>query len=350
MFVDQAVISVKAGSGGPGAVSFRREKFAPKGGPDGGNGGDGGSVIAVGDENINTLFDFQGRFHWIAKDGERGGGSQCSGLGGPDLPVLMPPGTMVFDNETGEQIADLKHGERCIVAQGGRGGWGNEHFKTSTNQTPRRADPGEPGQERILRLELKLIAEVGIIGLPNAGKSTLLAALTRATPKIADYPFTTLSPQLGVAEIEPTRRIILADIPGLIEGAAQGAGLGHDFLRHVERTRVLLHLLDAAPLDGSDPAENYKKIRAELHEYSPLLSEKMEIIALNKLDLIPAEKDRKKLVKDLRGRLKLGHQDDVLLISGASRLGLRELLEKLWGMLHAKGDEVAGWKVAEPHA
>ena len=307
-------------------------------------------MIAVGDENINTLYDFQGKFHWTAKDGDRGGGSQCSGLSGEDLLVLMPPGTLVYDADTGELLADLKHGERVVVAQGGRGGWGNEHFKTSTNQRPRRADPGEPGQERHLRLELKLIAEVGIIGLPNAGKSTLLAALTRATPKIADYPFTTLSPQLGVAEIEPTRRLILADIPGLIEGAAQGAGLGHDFLRHVERTRVLLHLLDAAPMDGSDPAKNYQKIRAELHEYSPLLSEKMEIIALNKLDLVPDEKDRKKLVADLRKKLKLDHKDEVLLISGATRLGMRELLEKLWGMLHAKGDAVAGWRAAEPTA
>jgi len=348
MFVDQAVISVKAGGGGPGAVSFRREKFAPKGGPDGGNGGDGGSVIAVGDENINTLYDFQGRFHWVAKDGEPGGGSQCSGLSGADLLVRMPPGTMVYDDATGELLADLKHGDRAVVAQGGRGGWGNEHFKTSTNQTPRRADPGEPGQERQLRLELKLIAEVGIIGLPNAGKSTLLAALTRATPKIADYPFTTLSPQLGVAELEPSRRIILADIPGLIEGAAQGAGLGHDFLRHVERTRVLVHLLDAAPLDGSDPADNYRKIRAELHEYSPLLSEKQEIIALNKLDLVPDEKERKRLVADLRKKLKLGGRDEVLMLSGAARMGLKELLEKLWGMLHPKGTEVEGWKAAEP--
>jgi GTP-binding protein len=195
-----------------------------------------------------------------------------------------------------------------------------------------------------LRLELKLIAEVGIIGLPNAGKSTMLAALTRATPKIADYPFTTLSPQLGVAELDPTRRIILADIPGLIEGAAQGAGLGHDFLRHVERTRVLLHLLDVMPPDGSDPAENYRKIRNELNEYSPLLSEKQEIIALNKVDLIPDAADRKAAVEELRGKLRLGHSDQVLLISGAARQGMRELLETLWGILHPTGGKVEGWK------
>jgi GTP-binding protein len=344
MFVDQAVIAVKAGNGGAGAVSFRREKYVPKGGPDGGNGGDGGSVILEGDENINTLFDFQGRFHWNAQDGQPGTGSQCSGLAGTELVVRVPPGTMVFDSDSGELLADLKHGERAVIAKGGRGGWGNEHYKSATNQTPRRADPGEPGESRTLRLELKLIAEVGIIGVPNAGKSTLLAALTRATPKIADYPFTTLSPQLGVAEIEPSRRIILADIPGLIEGAAQGAGLGHDFLRHVERTRVLLHLLDAAPLDGSDPAENYRKIRAELHEYSPLLLEKQEVIALSKMDLVPDAAEREKLAADLRKNLQLGGKDEVLLISGAARQGLRELLETLWGILHAKGETVEGWK------
>lgn len=272
-----------------------------------------------------------------------------SGSAGKDLVIRMPPGTLVFNSDTGQLLCDLKAGDRVVIAKGGKGGWGNEHFKSSTNQTPRRADAGEPGEELPLRLELKLIAEVGIIGLPNAGKSTMLAALTRATPKIADYPFTTLSPQLGVAELDPTRRLILADIPGLIEGAAQGAGLGHDFLRHVERTRVLLHLLDIMPPDGSDPAENYRKIRHELNEYSPLLSEKQEIIALNKVDLIPDEGDRRAAVEELRQKLQLGHSDQVLLISGAARQGMRELLESLWAILHPTGGRVEGWKApAEP--
>jgi GTPase len=350
MFVDQAVISVKAGNGGAGCVSFRREKYIPKGGPDGGNGGDGGSVILIADENINTLFDFRGHHHWEAQDGEAGRGSQQSGAAGRDCIIRMPPGTMVFDAKSGEMIVDLAPGESFTVAKGGAGGWGNEHYKRSTNQTPRRADAGEPGEQRTLRLELKLIAEVGIIGLPNAGKSTLLAALTRANPKIADYPFTTLSPQLGIAELDTTRRIIFADIPGLIEGAAHGAGLGHDFLRHVERTKVLLHLLDAQPPDGSNPADNYTKIRAELHGYSPLLAEKQELIALNKLDLLSAA-DQQKAMEDLRAGLRLGHSDVVLGISGASRQNLRDLLEQLWRMLHPNpGEKVEGWKKAEAPA
>jgi GTP-binding protein len=348
MFVDQAVIAVRAGNGGPGAVSFRREKYVPKGGPDGGNGGDGGSVIAEADENINTLFDFRGTHFWEAKNGDPGGAKQCSGLAGADKIVRMPPGTIIYDADSGELIADLKqHAERVVVAKGGQGGWGNEHYKTSTNQTPRRAEPGEPGAARKLRLELKLIAEVGIIGLPNAGKSTLLAAVTKANPKIADYPFTTLSPQLGVAQIDQAagpRRIILADIPGLIEGAAHGAGLGHDFLRHVERTKVLLHLLDAAPADGSDPAENYKKIRSELAEYSPLLAEKQELIALNKMDLLDADA-RRAIEEHLRETLRLGHSDPLQTLSGATREGTRELLERLWVMLHPVPVPASeGWK------
>jgi GTP-binding protein len=333
VFVDEAVISVKAGNGGAGAVSFRREKYVPKGGPDGGNGGDGGNVILVGDENINTLYDFRGRFHWEAGHGEDGRAKQQSGAAGADCIVRVPPGTLVYEARSGQLLADLKNAESAVIARGGKGGWGNEHYKRSTNQTPRRADAGEPGEARELRLELKLIADVGIIGLPNAGKSTLLAALSRATPKIADYPFTTLSPQLGVAEVDATRRLVIADIPGLIEGAAKGAGLGHDFLRHVERTRVLLHLLDAHPPDGSDPAESYRKIRAELHQYSPLLSEKQELIVLNKMDLVP-EGERGEAAAELRRKLRLGHQDDVVAISGAARQNLRDLLERLWALAH----------------
>ena len=346
MFVDQAEISVKAGNGGRGAVSFRREKYVPKGGPDGGNGGDGGSVIFAADENVNTLFDFRGQHHWNAEDGEAGRAKQQSGLAGKDCVIRMPPGTMVFDGKSGEMLCDLKPGERIVIAKGGRGGWGNEHYKRSNNQTPRHAETGEPGPQLSLRLELKLIADVGIIGLPNAGKSTLLAALTRATPKIADYPFTTLSPQLGIAELDQTRRIVLADIPGLIEGAAKGAGLGHDFLRHVERTKVLVHLLDVAPLDGSDPAENYRKIRAELAGYSPLLAEKREVIAINKMDLVPDAAEQKERVEELCRELKLGHSEPVLALSGATRQGMKELLERMWGMLHPVETRVEGWKPA----
>jgi GTPase len=343
MFVDQATIRVKAGNGGNGAVSFRREKFVPKGGPDGGNGGDGGSVILVADPNVNTLLDFRGRHDWGAEDGEAGRASQQSGAAGQDCIIRMPAGTMVFDEGTGELLHDLSPGERVVIAKGGRGGFGNEHFKSSTNQTPRTAEPGEQGAVRNLRLELKIIADVGITGLPNAGKSTLLSVVTRATPKIADYPFTTLSPQLGIAELDPTRRIVLADIPGLIEGAAHGAGLGHDFLRHVERTRVLVHVVDAAPLDESDPVENYAKVRREIQEYSPLLAEKPEIIALNKMDLLE-EEERKQKVADFRTRLQLGHDEEVLAISAAARAGLRELLEQLWRMLHPTGEKVEGWR------
>jgi GTP-binding protein len=347
VFIDRAVIAVKAGDGGAGRVSFRREKYIPKGGPDGGNGGDGGSIIALADPNVHTLLDFRGAHHWNAQSGEPGGSSDCSGLRGEDRVLRLPAGTILLNDETSERIADLGPGDRIIVAKGGRGGFGNAHFRSSTNQTPRRAEPGQPGERLALRLELKLIADVGLIGLPNAGKSTLLAAVTRATPKIADYPFTTLSPQLGIAELDAERRIVIADIPGLIEGAASGAGLGHDFLRHIERTRVLVHLLDASPVDGSDPAANYQTVRRELAAYSGLLAEKPEIIALNKVDLVP-EPDHARLGKELRATLRLGASDELLAISAATRRGTRELLEKLWSMLHSGRAGVAGWPAPSP--
>ncbi|MCA9278798.1 MAG: GTPase ObgE [Phycisphaeraceae bacterium] len=331
MFVDTAVIRVHAGNGGNGCVSFRRQKYIPKGGPDGGDGGDGGSVVLQTDKGINTLADFRGKVDWRADHGQAGMGSQCTGATAADYVIRVPEGTLVFDNETGELIADLGPDSKHTVARGGRGGFGNEHFKTSINQAPRRADPGEPGEQKELRLELKLIADVGIIGLPNAGKSTLLSAITRAHPKIADYPFTTLSPQLGIAELDPERRLTFADIPGLIEGAADGAGLGHDFLKHIERTRVLVHLVDIEPTDKSNPDENYQKIRAELSAYSQELAEKPELVVISKTDLmLDEELDHEIAV--LSGRLGV-ERTEVMSISSASGKGLKDLLERVWTMV-----------------
>lgn len=344
MFVDRAIIIVKAGSGGRGCVAFRREKYEPKGGPAGGDGGDGGSVILQAEDGLHTLYDFRANPMCAAQDGEPGRGKQCHGANGADMVIRLPPGTQVYNNTTGELIHDLKPGERVAIAKGGRGGYGNEHFKTSTNQAPRKATPGGPGQRFEVRLDLKLIADAGFVGLPNAGKSTLLAALTRATPKIANYPFTTLAPNLGIAEVDATRRIVLADIPGLIEGASEGAGLGHDFLRHVERTRVIVHLLDAVPEDGSDPAENYRIVRKELAGYSQALAEKPELIALNKTDLLTSDKDRAKALKKLCKDLDLQPERDVLEISGATQRGLRPLLDRLWNMLHAPSEKQENWK------
>jgi len=330
-------------------VSFRREMFEAKGGPNGGNGGDGGNVVIQADSGMSTLYDFRDQKLWAAKDGEPGGRKQCTGANGADLVMRLPPGTLIFNAETGELMHDLKPGDSVVIAKGGKGGWGNEHFKTSTYQTPKHADAGEPGQEFKLRLELKLIAEVGIVGLPNAGKSTLLAAVSAATPKIANYPFTTLSPQLGVAPIDATRRIVLADIPGLIEGASQGAGLGHDFLRHIERTRVIVHLLDVAPLDGTTPVQNYKLIREELRQYSEALSEKPELVALNKADLVLPE-EAEEALKEVSRELNLRPDREVMIISAASRDGLKPLLERLWAMLHPSDFKVEGWKEGEAKA
>lgn len=344
MFVDEAMIEVRGGDGGDGCVSFHRAKYVPKGGPDGGDGGDGGSVILEADEGLNTLFDFRGTHHWHAENGEPGRSSSQFGKSGQDRVIRMPPGTLVFDEASGELLCDLRPGDRVVIARGGRGGHGNEHFKSATNQAPRRAEPGEPGERRTLRLELRLIADVGLIGMPNAGKSTLLSVLTHATPKIADYPFTTLSPQLGIAELDAARRIVLADIPGLIEGAADGAGLGHEFLRHVERTRVLLHIVEVLPADGSDPIENYKAVREELFRHSARLAEKTELVALNKLDLLGTAQEREEAVLKFKRALRTeGATTEVVALSGAARIGLRELLEKLWSMLSAVGVKAEGW-------
>lgn len=348
MFVDQAEIEVRAGDGGNGKVSFHRAKHQPKGGPDGGDGGDGGSVILLADEGLNTLYDFRGTHHWKAEHGDPGGSACCYGKSGDDKVITMPPGTLVYHGDTGDLLCDLRRGDRVVIAQGGRGGRGNDHFKSSTNQTPRNAEPGAPGERLVLRLELQLIADVGLIGKPNAGKSTLLSVVTRATPKIADYPFTTLTPQLGIAEVDAARRIVLADIPGLIEGAAQGAGLGHDFLRHVERTRVLLHIVDALPMDGSDPLEDYKTIREELMRHSPKLAEKRELVALNKMDLFATDEERKAVLKQFQRALRThGASTEVVPLSSVSRLGLDSLLERLWSMLSDSGVKAEGWSAAE---
>ncbi|HYE01630.1 MAG TPA: GTPase ObgE [Phycisphaerales bacterium] len=341
MFIDQAIIKVRAGSGGPGVVSFRREKYVPKGGPDGGDGGRGGDVVLRADDNVSTLLDFRHAHEWSAPSGEPGKGKQMHGADGPSRTILVPPGTLVYDQDTGALLHDLSApGQSVVIAKGGRGGWGNEHFKRSTNQAPKTATPGEPGEERHLRLELKLIADVGLVGMPNAGKSTLLAAVTDATPKIADYPFTTLSAQLGIAALDAQRRLVLADIPGLIRGASKGAGLGLDFLRHIERTRILVHLLDAAPPDGSAPADNYRAIRAELEAHSAALAERRELIVLNKIDLLD-DPERERARRDLLRDLGIDRPQDVLLLSGATGTGTRQLLERLWTELNPK---LTPWK------
>ncbi len=328
MFVDEAEILVKAGDGGKGCVSFRREKFVPKGGPDGGDGGDGGSVIFLADQSKDTLLDFAGKHHWKARSGTMGLGKKMAGEDGGDLIIPVPCGTLIYDLEHGILLADMDEDKKQItVVKGGKGGRGNTYFKGPTNQAPRFAEPGTLGQERKLRLELKLIADIGLVGMPNAGKSTLLRAISAARPKVADYPFTTLDPQLGIAELDNERRMVIADIPGLIEGAHNGAGLGVDFLKHIERTKAIVHLLDLFPTDGSDPAENYRKIRKELEAFSPLLGQKDEIIAANKLDLASDDAALKKLRKKLPGR-------HILPISGVSHQGLNVLLEQIWSRLH----------------
>jgi len=343
MFVDQVAITVQAGNGGDGCASFYRGKHIPKGGPDGGDGGKGGDIFFHADPGLNTLVDFRGVRLWSTEKGEQGRGKQQYGHSGKDRIIKVPPGTLVFDEESGDLLHDIGPNETILIARGGRGGFGNEHFKGPTNQSPRKVTPGEEGEKLNLRLELKLIAEVGLVGLPNAGKSTLLKAISRAEPKIADYPFTTLSPQLGIATVDPSRRLIFADIPGLIEGAAEGAGLGHDFLKHIERTQVILHLLDAQPLDGSTPAENYETIRGELAGYSDQLAEKRELIALNKTDLFMDDDEIHQAVRELRSTLRLGAETDVIPISGGVGNGLQVLLEALWKMVHPDGKGADGW-------
>jgi len=323
MFIDQAKIWVKAGDGGHGCVSFRREKFIPKGGPDGGDGGNGGDVYFQAVENLDTLLDFAGKHHWQAQNGRPGSGSNKHGADGDDLIIKVPPGTLIYDIDLDLLLKDLNEiGMKVCICQGGKGGRGNKAFATSTNQTPRNAEHGKEGQQRNLRLELKLIADVGLVGMPNAGKSTLISRCSAARPKIADYPFTTLEPVLGIVELSDFRRFVMADIPGLIEGAHDGAGLGFEFLKHIERTRIIVHILDIMPVDNCDPLDNYKAIRSELEQYSKELAQKQEIIVANKIDLDP---DRK-MVEDLRKKL----DKEIHPISAVTGEGIKELTEVLW--------------------
>jgi len=327
-FVDEAVIDIAAGDGGAGCASFRREKFIPFGGPNGGDGGRGGSVWALADRNINTLIDYRYARRHIAKNGEQGRGSDQFGAAAPDIELRMPVGTIISNAETGEVMVELlEHGQRVLLAKGGDGGFGNLHFKSSTNRSPRQKTPGWPGEAFKLQLELRVLADVGLLGMPNAGKSTLIAAISNARPKIADYPFTTLHPNLGVVRVGPERSFVVADIPGLIEGASEGAGLGHQFLRHLQRTRLLLHIVDAAPFDDADPVVQARAIVAELKKYDPKLHAKPRWLVFNKLDMVPVA-EREQRIKDWVRRLRW--KGPVFAISALAREGLQPLVEAIW--------------------
>jgi GTP-binding protein len=327
MFTDQVEIQVKSGKGGDGMVHFRREKFVPQGGPDGGDGGKGGDVVFEVKSTLNTLSSFRQNQKFKAEDGVNGGPSQMSGRYGDDLVLYVPPGTVLFDANSGELIGDLTQpGQRLIVCKGGRGGRGNQHFATSRNQVPRTAERGEPAEEKRIKLELKLIADIGLIGVPNAGKSTLLSVLTNARPKIAAYPFTTLEPNLGVANIDDDTTVVLADIPGLIEGASHGAGLGHEFLRHIQRTRVLIHLLDGL---SEDPVADYSQINSELSLFDPNLAKKPQIVALNKIDQPEVQEKLAEIQKNFKK-----HNVALMTISALARTNTRDLLIQAYQALH----------------
>lgn len=335
-FIDEASIEVIAGKGGNGSGSFRREKFIPKGGPDGGDGGKGGSIFALADRNINTLIDYRYSRQYKAKNGENGRGSDCYGAGADDIVLRMPVGTTIVNAETGLVVADLtEHDQQVLLVKGGDGGLGNLHFKSSVNRAPRQFTRGKEGEQAQLKLELKVLADVGLLGMPNAGKSTLIAAVSNARPKIADYPFTTLHPNLGVVRVGPAQSFVIADIPGLIEGAAEGAGLGHQFLKHLARTRVLLHLVDIAPFDPDvDPLAEAIAIVNELRKYDEALYEKPRRLVLNKVDMVPKDelKDRVKTITD--GYKKAtGWEGQVSVISSLTREGTEQLMKEIFADL-----------------
>ncbi|GIZ11475.1 Obg family GTPase CgtA [Pseudomonas sp. NCCP-436] len=338
-FVDEVSIFVKAGDGGNGMMSFRREKFIEKGGPNGGDGGDGGSVFLEADENLNTLIDYRYTRKFFAQNGEKGGSSDCTGAKGEDLILPVPVGTTVIDVATQDVIGDLvKPGQRLLVAQGGWHGLGNTRFKSSTNRAPRQTTPGKPGEARDLKLELKVLADVGLLGLPNAGKSTFIRAVSAAKPKVADYPFTTLVPNLGVVSVDRFKSFVVADIPGLIEGASEGAGLGIRFLKHLARTRLLLHLVDMAPLDESDPAEAARVIIDELARFSPALVQRDRWLVLNKMDQVP-EEEREARQADIVRRL--NWDGPVYVISAISRDGTERICRDIMNYLEARAERMA---------
>ncbi|MDB5349795.1 MAG: Obg family GTPase CgtA [Planctomycetota bacterium] len=338
MFVDRVTIFVKGGDGGNGIVSFRKEKYVPRGGPNGGDGGDGGHVTLRAVDGVTNLAHLSQQKFWNANRGEHGGTADCTGRRGKELVIDVPVGTIVMDRDRGHVLRDLKEpGDQVIVARGGRGGHGNTHFKSSTNRTPRQAEQGGIGEERWISLELKVIADVGLVGLPNAGKSTLLSRISRAHPEIADYPFTTKYPNLGMVSAGSDRSFVVADIPGLIEGAHLGHGLGHEFLRHVDRTRLLVHLVDTMPLDGSDPVANYRTIRSELEQYSPALATRPELLVLTKMDLTGAAEAAHRITEELCR--------EALTISAVTGKGLPILIHRITDMLAAS--EVPA-PVAEP--
>ncbi len=338
MFIDTAKIFIKAGKGGDGAVAFHREKYVAAGGPDGGDGGRGGDVVFVGDPNLSTLMDVRYKRKYVAQPGENGRGSNCSGKNAPDLVVRVPLGTVVRDAESGLVIADIASAEPVVIAKGGRGGWGNRHFATPTRQIPKFAKPGLPGEELEVRLELKLIADVGLIGFPNVGKSTLISAISAAKPKIANYHFTTLTPVLGVVRVGPEASFVAADIPGLIEGAAEGVGLGHDFLRHVERCRLLLHVVDVSGSEGRDPKEDFEKINAELARFSSELSQRPQIVLGNKCDI--AEEGQ---IEDFRSYVE-GKGYPFFAISAATHKGV----DALPGLVYERLKDLPPVAVFEP--
>jgi GTP-binding protein len=340
MFVDRVTIEVEAGRGGDGCMSFRREKYVPRGGPDGGDGGDGGSVIVVADPGVDSLAELVHRKHWKAQRGEHGRGAKCHGANGQDLIIHVPPGTVLIDADGGFMLKDLNEpGAQVYAARGGAGGKGNARFKSATNQAPREHTLGGAPEKRRITFELKVIADVGLLGKPNAGKSTLLSRVSRARPEIADYPFTTKIPNLGIVQIDMDRSMVLADIPGLIEGAHAGAGLGHEFLRHVERTRVLVHLVEPAPMDGTDPIENYRAIRSELAQYDVDLASRPEIVAVSKGELPGGEDVRRRLAEETGG--------EVLLFSSVTGQGLNELMRRAYQLLEQS--RAVGQSVTKSH-